>query len=87
MIAVHVKRISKNLISSFEKLHFQFLMLFIPSCGGNKPDGLSEKIQIGFSADYIAPTANFDATAPLGMSKSIWARPQATYGIRLSYDF
>ena len=28
-----------------------------------------------------------DATAPLGMSKSIWARPQATYGIRLSYDF
>ena len=28
-----------------------------------------------------------DATAPLGMSKQIWARPQATYGIRLSYDF
>ena len=28
-----------------------------------------------------------EATAPLGMAKQIFARPQATYGIRLSYDF
>jgi len=28
-----------------------------------------------------------EATAPLGFSKAIWARPQATYGMRLSYNF
>jgi len=28
-----------------------------------------------------------DATAPLGNNKSIWARPQATYGMKLSYKF
>tara|TARA_B100001778_G_C18601116_1_gene637286 strand:- start:14 stop:2923 length:2910 start_codon:yes stop_codon:yes gene_type:complete len=28
-----------------------------------------------------------EATAPLGFAKQIFARPQATYGIRLSYDF
>ncbi len=28
-----------------------------------------------------------DATAPLGFSKSIWARPQATYGIKWTLNF
>ena len=28
-----------------------------------------------------------DATAPLGFNKSIWARPQATYGVKWTYNF
>ena len=28
-----------------------------------------------------------EATAPLGFNKSIWAREQATYGVRWTYNF
>ncbi|MDB9907674.1 TonB-dependent receptor [Gammaproteobacteria bacterium] len=28
-----------------------------------------------------------DATAPLGFNKNIWARPQATYGVKWTYNF
>ena len=35
------------------------------------------------------PSKDFRATAaaPLGFNKSIWAREQATYGVRWTYNF